>query len=133
MPFRRVLLASSALFIVALVWNTFLHGVVLRDLNASVAGLRRPDLADYFPLSLLLTFAVTTLFVWGYSRFARNGSVREGLTYGIFFALLAGILVDLNQFIFYPIPASVALAWFAGGAVEFSLYGFLVARLYPLR
>ncbi len=119
------------LFLVALVWNAFVHLVVLRAANASVQHLRRPDLADKLWLSLLLTAGLVTLFVWGYGRFARDGSLREGLCYGLFFALLAGLLVDLNQYVLFPIPAAVAAQWFVGGLLEFLLDGALVTRLAP--
>lgn len=131
MRVQRFVLACGGLFVVAVVWNAFVHLVVLRQANASVEHLRRPDLADKVWLSLVLTAGLVGLFVWGYDRFARDGSVRESLAYGLFFGLLAGLLVDLNQYVLFPIPASVAVQWFFGGLVEFSLYGLLVRRLYP--
>jgi hypothetical protein len=128
---KRFLLTCGVLFVVAIAWNTFVHLVVLRAANASVQHLRRPDLAETAWLSLVLTVGIVVAFVWGYGRYARNGSVREGLGYGVFFALLAGLLVDLNQYVLFPIPAAVAAQWFFGGLIEFCLYGIIVARLYP--
>ena len=127
----RFLLTCGVLFLVALAWNGFLHLILLRGANASVQHLRRPDLADKAWLSLILTAGIVTLFVWGYRRFAQDGSVAEGLRYGLFFAVFAGLLVDLNQYVLFPIPAAVALQWFLGGLVEFSLYGVIAAKLYP--
>lgn len=129
----RFALTCFVLLLVAVAWNAFLHLVVLRAANASVQHLRRPDLAEKGWLSLLLTAGIVTMFVWGYSRVARTGSVREGLGYGLSFALLAGLLVDLNQYVLFPIPAVVAAQWFAGGLAEFSLYGIIAAWLYPPR
>jgi hypothetical protein len=60
---------------------------------------------------------------------ARTGTMREGLGYGLYFALLAGLLVDLNQYVLFPIPGAVAALWFLGGLAEFSLYGMLVSRI----
>ncbi len=51
----------------------------------------------------------------------------------MFFALVAGALVDLNQYVLFPIPASVALQWFAAGLIEFTCYGAIVSRLLPAR
>jgi hypothetical protein len=58
--------------------------------------------------------------------------VGEGIVYGLFFAAVAGLLVDVNQYVLYPIPGSLAWTWFAGGVVEFCLYGALVSWLYPV-
>ncbi len=128
---RRFVLTCVVLFVLALAWNAFVHLLLLRETNAAVQHLRRPDLADKAWLSLLLTAGLVCLFVWGYSRCARTGRAAEGLVYGVFFALAAGLLVDLNQYVLYPIPAWVAFRWFLGGLVEFSLYGLVVSRLYP--
>jgi len=130
MKTKRFVITSGVLFLVAIVWNAFLHLVVLRAANASVQHLRRPDLAEKAWLSLLLTAGIVLVFVWGYGGFARNGSWREGVGYGVFFAVIAGLLVDLNQYILFPIPAVVAAQWFLGGLVEFSLYGIIASRLY---
>jgi hypothetical protein len=126
---RRIVLAVIVLFVVALAWNALVHLVVFREANASVQHLRRPDLAEKAWLSLLMTLGLVTLFVWGYTRVARTGTMREGLGYGLYFALLAGLLVDLNQYVLFPIPGAVAALWFLGGLAEFSLYGVLVSRL----
>lgn len=130
MRIRRFLLTSGVLLVVALGWNAFYHLVVLRNANAAVRHLRRVDFADKAPLSLALTAGIIMAFVWGYGRVARSGTAREGICYGLFFAVVAGLLVDLNQYVLYPIPATLAVQWFAGGIVEFCLYGLIVARLY---
>lgn len=130
---RRYLLTCGVLLLVAIAWNAFVHLVVLRAADASVRHLRRPDLAEKSWLGVLLTVGVVSLFVWGYGRVARTGSWREGLGYGLFFAAVAGLLVDLNQYVLFPIPAFVALQWFVGGVIEFCLYGVIVAWLYSPR
>jgi hypothetical protein len=132
MRIKRFIVIFLLLFVVAILWNAFLHMIILREVNESVQHLRRPDLSAKLWLSLVLTAGVVTLFVWGYGRFVRNNSIREGLIYGFFFALMAGLLVDLNQYILFPIPVKVALLWFIGGVAEFSIYGILVSRLYPV-
>jgi hypothetical protein len=60
------------------------------------------------------------------------GSLREGVVYGVFFALLTGVLVDLNQYILYPIPGWLAFLWFLGGLGEFIVYGIIARKLYPV-
>ncbi|MGD2118196.1 MAG: hypothetical protein PVG66_07550 [Chromatiales bacterium] len=129
---NRFALSVIVLFFVALLWNGLLHMVLLADINASIQHLRRPDIQDFMWLSMLMTLALVVLFVWGYSRFVRKGSLFEAMQYGLFFALLAGLLVDLNQYLLYPLQVIVPLAWFAGGIIEFLLYALLLTRLYPV-
>ncbi len=126
MRLRRFLLACAVLFVVALAWDGALHLVLLREAEAAVRPLYRSDLADRTWLSLVAAAAVVVLFVLGYRRFARVGSVREAAGYGLFFALVAGVLVDLNQYVLLPLPGRLACLWFLGGLVEFTLYGLIV-------
>ena len=127
----RVVSTCVALFAIALAWNGLVHGLVLREVDAAVQHLRRAGPGGLLWLSLPLTAGVVVLFVLGYVRTARTGSVREGLAYGAAFAVLAGLLVDLNQYLLYPIPARVALAWFASGLAEFMVYGAVASRFLP--
>lgn len=131
MRVKRYLLACLVLFVVALVWNALLHLVLLREVDGAVRHLLRPDFAAKAWLSLLGTTGLIGLFVAGYGRFARSGSIGESVCYGVLFAVLAGILVDLNQYVLYPIPVWVAAVWFLGGLVEFTVYALLVRVLYP--
>ncbi len=128
----RFALAAVVLFILSLAWNGLVHLVILRRANEAVQHLRRTDLPGAMGLSLLLTALVSGLFVWGYVRTARTGTLREGLRYGFFIGLFAALLVDLNQYLLYPLPASLVLKWFVGGVLEFTLYGGVVSLVYPV-
>lgn len=129
---KRFFLTCIVLFIFALAWNTLLHLVILAQTNSLVQHLHRPDLSDKMWLSLLLTAGIVFLFVLGFQLFARSSpSMRQGALYGFIFALLAGLLVDLNQYILYPIPAKVVVLWFIGGLVEFTLYGIIAGMILP--
>ena len=127
----RLVLAWVVLVVAAVAWNGAVHLVLLRSTHDAVRQLLRPALAGKLWLSLAGTAATLSLFVWGYTRFARDRSLGEGLRYGFFFGVLAGLLVDVNQYVLYPIPAWVAASWFAGGLAEFLLYGALATRLVP--
>lgn len=132
MNLRRLFMTAGAIFLFAILWNGLVHLVILADANSALATITRPAAERSPGLSLFMTAALALLFVWSYARFARQGSMREGLRLGVFFALLAGILVDLNQYVMYPIPASLAAKWFAFGLIEFCGYGVLAAWLYPI-
>lgn len=133
MRYKRLIFASVVLFVVAIIWNGVLHQILLKELDSLVLPLRRTDFQELMGLGVLMTLGLTTLFSYGYTRFAMTGTRVEGIVYGIYFALLAGLLVDLNQYLLYPIPAKVAVSWFFGGLCEFVLYGILITWLYPIK
>jgi hypothetical protein len=130
---RRQALAVLAVFAFTLAWTALYHLVLLEGADLEIRPLYRPDMNGKIWLSLLGALAVSALFVAGYRLSARRGTLAEGLVYGLGFALLAGLLVDLNQYVLYPIPAALAAKWFLGGVVEFAVGGVLVGLICPVR
>jgi DMSO/TMAO reductase YedYZ heme-binding membrane subunit len=133
MNYKRFFIATIAIFVFALIWNGIVHFVLLREADSILNSIGRQESQRNMFLSILVTVILIILFVWSYTRFARRGDIRDGLTHGLFFGLLAGTLVDLNQFVLYPIPASLAITWFVFGLIEFCIYGVLVSILYPIK
>ncbi len=126
MDIKRPILSVVLIIVVALIWNGLFHMVLIADQNAMIASLRRPDLSEKIVLSLLITVGMATLFVVSYSKWRRTGSLTESLLHGMFFSALAGVLVNANQYLVYPIPGMLAGLWFLGGVIEFSLYAVTV-------
>ncbi|WP_404790766.1 hypothetical protein [Altericista sp. CCNU0014] len=133
MNYKRLITTSAVIFIFAILWNSSIHGVILREANAALTGITRSTIDRPMGLALLLTAGLAFLFVWSYTYVARQGTWQEGLKHGLFFALLAGLLVNLNQYVLYPIPPLLTLKWFFFGVVEFCAYGILASWLYPIR
>ena len=133
MNYKRFFMATIAIFVFALIWNGIVHLVLLREADSILNSIGRQESQRNMFLSILVTVILATLFVWSYTRFARRGDLRDGLMHGLFFGLLAGTLVDLNQYILYPIPASLAITWFTFGLIEFCIYGILVSKIYPIK
>jgi len=129
---KRVFRSALVIFLFALLWNGVVHLVLLRDADAILDTIGRPSNERSLVLSLVVTALIAILFVWSYARTVKYGTVREGVKHGLFFGILAGVLVDLNQYILYPIPALLALEWFVFGLIEFCLYGVIVGKFYPV-
>jgi hypothetical protein len=133
MNFNKFFLSVLVIFIFALLWNGFVHMVLLRESDSILNTIGRSESDRSLLLSLIVTMMLALLFVWSYIRFAKQGNIRDGLMHGLFFGILAGVLVDLNQYILYPIPASLAISWFIFGLMEFCIYGIIASKLYPIK
>ena len=130
MNMKRFVLAASVIFIFALIWNAIVHMVILREANVALSALVRPEPDRSIVLSLLQTAGLSAIFVLSYVWSRCAGTLKGGLAHGALFGVLAGLLVDLNQYILYPIPAGLAAAWFAFGFAEFCIYGMIAALVY---
>ncbi len=126
MSIHKCVVSVVLVFVVAILWNGLFHLVVIAEQNAMIAGIRRPDMSERMLLSLLITLAMAILFVVSHGKWRRRGTLMESLSHGFFFAVLAGVLVNANQYLVYPIPGLLAGLWFLGGLVEFALYSVTV-------
>jgi hypothetical protein len=129
---RRFVLTVGAIVLFALVWNGIVHGLALQEAEAAIAGLIRPAEDRSLPLALLLTAGVGVMFVGSHAWLVRPHGLGQGLVHGAWFGVLAGLLVDLNQYLLYPIPGFLAGCWFLSGVFEFCGYGLIAAWLYPV-
>lgn len=120
---KRILANTIVLFIMALLWNGFVHLVLLKGFEPVIAEVRRPDFREYTWLAFPLTFALSFLYSIGLDVFSKKGTYKEGIGFGLYFGLIAGVLVNLNQYILYPIPGYIQATWFCFGLVGFCFYG----------
>lgn len=132
MNYKRFYISVICIFCFAIIWNGIVHMVILREADSILNTIGRPEAERNLWLSLLGTIVLSVLFVLSYARFAKQGNLKEGIIHGLFFGLLAGVLVDLNQYVLYPVPGLLAFKWFIFGLCEFCIYGIIVSKLYPL-
>jgi hypothetical protein len=130
MKSRFLAITSIIIFLFAVLWNGFIHLIVLKSANSLIESLHRPDFADKMWLSLIVTFFISVLYSISYLRWRKDGSLKETIAHSLFFAVLIGIVVDLNQYILYPIPFMLVMQWFLFGILEFIIYGIIVWRVY---
>jgi hypothetical protein len=127
MNLRRFVVAVMAIFVFALAWNGFVHMVLLKEAGLALEGIARPAGERNMALGLLLTAGVATLFVYSYVSFVHTPGLKRAIGHGVFFALLAGLFVDLNQFFLYPIPVH----WLLHGFYSASSNSASMVRWYP--
>jgi hypothetical protein len=128
----RLALTAVAIVIFALLWNGLVHGLLLHEAEAALTGLLRPAGDRSSLLALLVTAGIAATFMVSHVWLVRPAGIGQGLVHGMWFGLLAGLLVDLNQYLLYPIPGYLASCWFLSGMFEFSCYGLIAAWLYPV-
>lgn len=126
MNIKKGAVSVILVFIVAVIWNGIFHMVLIAEQNKLISDIRRSDLSGMMFMSVAITIMMAILFVVSYSKWLKEGSLKESLAHGLFFSLLAGVLVNANQYLVYPVPGMLAGLWFLGGVVEFSLYSVVV-------
>jgi hypothetical protein len=124
--------AFVAVYVFCHVYGFIVHGVALNATYKSLASVFRPEAEMnsmmwlMFISSAIATFAFCYIFTKGYE----GKGVAEGVRYGLWIALLAGIPAALDQFWVYPIPFNLAAAWLVTNVVYFLVGGALLAAIY---
>lgn len=131
MNVKRALFAFLAASGFTIIWGVLYHLLLFKEADQQIRHLYRTDLNDKMWLSVLGVLGVSAFFVAAYRLCTRRGTVGEGVVFGVCFSVLAALLVDLNQYVLYPIPASLIFIWYLGGLVEFAVNGALVSLIYP--
>ena len=129
MKLSRVFTAGVTAFFFSVIYNGLVHTLVLGTANRQLEPLRRPDFSSKIWVSLAGTLAVSFLFTGIYALFAGRKDIQTGALFGFLFGLAAAVLVDLNQYVLYPLPFSLAAAWSFFGVIEFTLLGAIVGAI----
>ncbi|HQI00093.1 MAG TPA: hypothetical protein PLA18_02355 [Deltaproteobacteria bacterium] len=125
----RLLAAAVLSFVFSVLYNGLVHLVILGSANRQVEALRRADFSSKMWISLPATLATTFLFTAIYAFFVSEKNARTGLLYGFCFGVLIAIMVDLNQYVLYPLPFPLVAKWALFGIIEFSLMGVIVGSV----
>lgn len=121
----RIILNSVLLFFSSLLYNGLVHMLILAEANKQMETLKRADFSSKMGISILATFIASLLFSFLYARFVSPKSRTAGLKFGLCFGLFISVMVDLNQYVLYPLPFSLAAKWAFFGIIEFTFLGLI--------
>lgn len=125
----RLFIAVILSYFFSILYNGLVHLVILGTANKQVELLRRVDFSSKAWISLLATLATSFLFTSIYSLFVSEKSIKRGIFFGFCFGLFIAIIVDINQYVLYPLPFSLVARWALFGIIEFSLIGMIVGSI----
>ena len=131
---KRLALASLAVFGVFFVVDGVVNNVLLTDLYKQTASVWRPEreIMGNLWLMWLGTLILAPLFVLIYTKgYEAN---KPGLGQGVRYGLIVGVLLFAPQCLAWyavlPIPAALAVWWFAAGMVESVVAGAATGMIY---
>lgn len=130
MNVKRFVIASVVIYVLSHVIGYLVHMVLLGGMYRELASIWRPDMMQYMWIMWLTSLLWSFLFVYIFIRGYENRGILEGVRYGVIIALFMAVPNALANFVIYPVPLKLALAWLACGSVESVLYGIIAAAVY---
>jgi hypothetical protein len=129
MNIKRFVLASLAVFITFEILDFLIHSVILSQIYESLSSIWRQDMISKMWVMLLVTFILSFLFVYIYSK-----GFGQGLLAGIRFGFIIGLITicasALNQYVVYPVPFNLVFQWCVYGLIQYMICGIVVSLIY---
>jgi len=130
MNFKKLILASLAVFITLQILDFVIHNVLLGTMYESLQSVFRTDMMEKMWIMYLTGIIFSFLFVYIYSKGYEGKGLFEGAKYGLIIGLVVHLVGSYNQYVVYPINYYLALQWFIYGTIELIIAGVVTAAIY---
>jgi hypothetical protein len=126
---KKTLISVIAVFVAWSMLDFVIHGVILNSAYAATANLWRP--MNEMKMNVMhMTVLITSFsFAWIYGRMISNKSIANGLKFGLWWGLGAGVSMGYGTYSVMPIPYLMALTWFLGSLMEGAVAGLIVGGI----
>ncbi len=129
---KRLVLAIVVAFLGIWITDFLIHGVWLQDTYKATASLWRPEaeMLSHVGWLLLGQFLMAVAFVTLWAKgFADGARLRCACLYGLFMGVFSQA-ATLITYAVQPLPADIAVKWFASGVAQGVLIGVIVFFVY---
>ncbi len=126
---KKILLGGIAVFVAWEVLDFLIHGVILGATYAGLPNLFRPMGQMKMGLLAVVTLIGALAFAAVYGWFVNPKSLATGVKYGLVWGFGGGVMMGYGTYGSMPIPYIMALAWFLGTWVEFTVAGLLAGLI----
>ncbi|MBS0614994.1 MAG: hypothetical protein JSR58_00390 [Verrucomicrobia bacterium] len=131
MNLKRFIGATVVLVVFLYFYEWLIHGVLLMNTYNETPNLWRPmqQMQSMMSLSLLFRVLMGGWFTYIFTKFHKDGGVENGLRFGCYLGIFAGIMAA-STFMWLPISAKLAWAWFINNIVQFVAGGAIIGSIY---
>lgn len=130
MNVKRFLLAALAVFVIFQVLDFVVHGLILSADYEATTQVWRPDMMEKMWIIYLTGLLLSLLFVYIFAKGYQGKGIMEGVRYGLVMGLLLAVVVNVNQYIVYPLPDGLLIKWILFGLIEIVVAGVAVSLIY---
>ena len=120
---KKIVTASIVVFVLFILMDYLVHGLLLSGLYAETASLwRAPEvLGGLMWIFWVVDAAMAFLLVWLFAKGWEAGKpwLGQGVRFGLVLGLLFSLPMGFSMYAMLPIPLALGLGWFASGLVTF--------------
>lgn len=124
---QRYLYATLIVLAFIFVFDWFVHGFLLHDKYAETPHIWRET--ESLLLRLCYQFALAAWVVFLFTRFYGQGGLINGIFFGFYMGVFAGILTSI-WYVWLPVAPVLSSIWLVAGIVEGLGVGLLLGIIY---
>lgn len=126
---KKFLLGGIAVFVAWEILDFVIHGMILGATYATLTNVFRPPGEMKLGLMALATLIGAFTFAAVYTWLVNPKSLGAGVKYGLVWGFGSGVMMGYGTFASMPVPYVLALCWFLGTWVEFTIAGLLAGAI----
>ena len=126
---KKILLGGIAVFVAWEILDFVIHGLILGSTYATLPNVFRAQADMKMGLMAVVTLIGALAFAAVYAWFVSPKSLATGVKYGLVWGFGGGVMMGYGSYAAMPIPYVMALAWFLGTWVEFTVAGLLAGLI----
>ena len=130
MNVKKYIIASIAVYIVLMILDFIIHGVILADTYMTMEGVWRTDMESFMWIMWVTSLVFSFGFVFIFTKGFEGKGMAEGIRYGLIMGIFVMFIGMFNQYATYPISLSLAIQWFIYGLIELMIAGAVTALIY---
>ncbi len=132
MNWKRLLISSIAVYVVAQILGFLIHQVWLAPTYGELASVWRPeaDMMSKMWIMFVTSAVYCFFFCYIFARGYEGKGVMEGVRFGAVIGLFVGVFSAYDWYVILPIPYSLALKWFISGFVTSIVLGVVASLTY---
>lgn len=127
---KRELTAVGVVFVVKLILDFILHGVLMGAQYEATQSLWRPDMMDLMWINWVINLVVAFCLTWIFSKGFENKGMMEGVRFGAVVGVMLSVGMAYGTYMSFEIPYSMAIQWFFYGIVEYIIVGVVLAMVF---
>ncbi len=126
---KKILFGGIAIFVAWEVLDFLIHGVILGSTYATLPNMFRAQADMKMGLMAAVTLIGALAFAAVYAWFVSPKSLATGVKYGLLVGFGGGVSMGYGSYAAMPVPYVMALAWFLGSWVEFTVAGLFAGLI----
>lgn len=126
---KKYLLAVLTVFVAITLMDLLLHNVLLEGLYQQYKNIWRPDMMNFMWVMYVTSILTDFVLVYIYYKLINPKSAMKGLLFGFCFGFIQGLGMGYGSYAMFPIPYVMAISWFFGVWIEYSVAGWLMGLI----